>query len=231
MKKALLLLFISLYTLKVNAQKIELSVSANSGLFSFTGKSAENTSFIIAGGHNYTNNPYGTKNGLAYGLSANAKKVFANHYLLGLDFGYEMMSSKININRVSSSGSSTLPATGITNLNSQFLNLHPNLGFRFGQSKTTFDLTAGIDFGIILKSEEKGEATTTTGVIVNTTIDRKHLKTDIRPRLQLATNYQKLGIYAGYSYGLSNYREGITGGGTWEASSRVIRFGLSYRIK
>jgi len=238
MKKALLLLFISLYVLKVNAQKIELSVSANSGLFSFGGNSAKSSTFInasdVASQSGYTNNPYGTKNGLGYGLSVNAKNVMAKHLLLGLDVGYEAMNSKIDITGINSfgaGGSSNLPATGVTKLNTQFLNLHPNIGFRFGETITTFDLTAGIDFGIILKSEEKGEAITATGFTVNTNRDRKNLKTDIRPRLQLAANYQKFGIYAGYSYGLSNYMESITGGGTWEVSSKVVRFGLSYRIK
>lgn len=237
MKKLLILLIILSSLTNVYAQKIALSVAANSGLFSYRGVSAESSTFIltsdVASQMGYTNNPYGAKNGMAYGLSVNAKKVWAKHLLLGLDVGYEMMSSKIDITAIFTggpSGSSTLPATGETKLNTQFLNLHPNFGLRFGKSKTTFDLTTGLDFGLILKATEKGDATTASGVNVTTSRDRKNLKTAISPRLQLTANYQKLGIYAGYAYGLSNYRAGMIGGGAWEAKSRLIRFGLTYRI-
>lgn len=216
---------------------MEFAVAFDSGLFSFGGKSAESSTFIntsdVASQSGYTNNPYGTKNGLGYGVSVNAKNVFSKHYLLGLAVGYEAMNSKIDITGINSfgpTGSSNLPATGVTKLNTQFLNLHPNFGFRFGKSETTLDLTAGVDVGIILKATENGEAETTNGAIVTTGRDRKNIKTDLRPRLQLTANYQKFSIYAGYAHGLSNYLNRYVGG-SWEAKSRVARFGLSYRIK
>lgn len=238
MKKLLFTLFCSLFSLTQAFAQMEFAVAFNSSLFSFGGKSAESKSFInvsdVANQSGYTNNPYGTKNGLGYGVSLNAKNVIAKHFLLGLDVGYEMMSSKIDITGISTfgpSGSVNLPATGKTNLNTQFLNLHPNFGFRLGQSKTTFDLTAGMDVGFILAAKEKGEAGTTDGTNFTTDRDRKNLKTDLRPRLQLTANYEKFSVYAGYSYGLKNYMKGYVGGGPREVNSRAIRFGAAYRIK
>lgn len=219
MKKLLLTVCCCLFTLTQSFAQMEFAMSFNSGLFSFGGNSAESFTLInasdVASQSGYTNNPYGNKNGLGYGISFNAKNVFAKHFLLGLDVGYEAMNSKIDItsiNSFGSAGSSNLPATGVTKLNTQFLNLHPNLGFRIGQSKTTFDLTAGMDVGIILKATENGEAETTNGTSITTSRDRKNLKTDLRPRLQLAANYEKFSLYAGYSHGLSNYLSGYIGG-------------------
>jgi hypothetical protein len=237
MKKSLSILFFCLFISTQTFAQMEFAVSFNSSLFSFGGKAAESSSFInasdVATLSGYTNNPYGTKNGLGYGLSINSKRVFAKHFLLGLDAGYEMMRSKIDINGINSfgpSGSTTLPATGKTNLNTQFINLHPNLGFRFGGSSTTFDLTAGMDVGIVLDAKEKGKAETTNGGSITTNTDRKNLNTDLRPRLQLAANYQKFSAHAGYAYGLSNYRGRVMCGGAEEVQSRVIRFGVAYRI-
>lgn len=236
MKKLLFTLGCCLLMLTNSFAQMELAVNFNSGLFSFGGKSAESSSFInisdVATISNYTNNPYGTKNGLGYGVSVNAKQVFAKHFLLGLDVGYEAMNSRIDITNIASfgpPGSSNLTATGVTKLTTQFLNLHPNFGFRLGKSKTTFDLTAGVDVGIVLAAYESGKATLANGEKVTTDSDRKNIKTDLRPRLQLAANYEKFGIYAGYAHGLINYKQGYVGGSS-EVTSRVIRFGLSYRI-
>jgi hypothetical protein len=233
MKRIVLASLIFISTSSAFGQKTEFSVSLNSGLFSFAGPSAESTSFINANPTlviNYTNNPYGTKNGFSLGVSANAKRIVKGGFILGLDFGYERLSSKITIDRVAVT-STAEAAAGKTNLNFDFLNLNPNIGYRFNAAKTSFDLTGGFDFGFVLKANEKGEATTASGTTYITERDRKNLSTDIRPRVQLATNYDKFGVYVGYSYGLSNYMQGYIGGGTWETSSRLTRFGLSYRIK
>lgn len=238
MKKLLFTLFCFIFTLSQSFAQLEFGVAFNSSLFSFGGKSAESTSFInasdVANRSGYTNNPYGRKNGLGYGVSVNAKNVFAKHFILGLDAGYEMMSSKVEITAISTfrpTGSGNLPARGKTKLNTQFINLHPNFGFRMGQSKTTFDLTAGMDVGIILDAKEKGDAETADGEKISTNTDRKTLKTDLRPRLQLTANYEKFSVYTGYAYGLSNYMKGYVGGGPWEVNSRAVRFGVAYRIK
>lgn len=237
MKKVLLTFFCCLFTLTQTFAQTEFALAFNSSLFSFGGNGAQSSSFIntsdVASLSGYTNNPYGKKNGLGYGLSVNTKKVFAKHFILGLDVGYEVMRSKIMITGINSfgpAGSSTLPATGKTNLNTQFLNFQPNFGFRIGQSTTTFDLTAGMDVGIILDAKEKGQAKTTDGASITTTNDRKNINTDLRPRVQLAANYQKFTAHAGYAYGLSNYRGQVACGGGQEVQSRVVRFGVSYRI-
>ncbi len=236
MKKALPIL-ISLFCLtNVYAQKIELSIAANSGLFSFAGKSAESTSFINSGVDKslaYTNNPYGTRNGFSYGLSANAKTVIGKGLLLGLDLGYEKLSSETYITHVAyynGTTNSNIESNGKTNFNLHFLNIHPNFGYRF-DAKTTLDLTAGLDVGLVLNANEKSNARAKDGTDFSVDRERQTIGADIRPRVQLGINLNKFGIYGGYAHGLTNYMKGYIGGGPWEAKSRMIRFGVSYRIK
>jgi hypothetical protein len=73
----------------VYAQKIEFSVQANSGLFHFAGKSTTAESYIHQGPPkiaNYTNNPYGNKNGFGYGASLQGQFVKARLILPGYCF-------------------------------------------------------------------------------------------------------------------------------------------------
>lgn len=226
------LLFFSI----VSGQKIELNLSFNSGLFSFSGKSAQSSSFInysSSTNSGYTNNPYGSKNGPCYGVSANIKRVSKRGLIVGADLGYESLSSKVLINSVSDySGVITTgyDATGKTLLNYDFINLYPFIGKCFIAKAVSFDLTGGVEFGRCLSTKEKGNATATNGNKYATEVDRKTIKTDIRPRIQVSVNYQKAGIYFGYSYGLINYMEGYIGGIN-ESYSRLFRFGLTYQIK
>lgn len=72
--------------------KNEYSLNLNSGLFSFGGVSAEKNSIIFYYdgdllGHSYTNNPYGSKNGLCFGLSGTLKHISKRSLLPGLNWG------------------------------------------------------------------------------------------------------------------------------------------------
>src|ERR1700689_792756 len=83
------------------AQKTETSISFNSGLFSFSGQSAEGTTFInydATTKSGYTNNSYGSKNALCYGFSFQRKRIAGWNFILGYDLGYEVLRSKISIN-------------------------------------------------------------------------------------------------------------------------------------
>ncbi|HTN38033.1 MAG TPA: hypothetical protein VL053_13225, partial [Arachidicoccus sp.] len=73
----------------LTAQKAELRANFNTGLFSFGGKDAANTSWI--NNETATNNPYGRKSGLSYGLSLNVRKITPSRFLYGIDAGYEML--------------------------------------------------------------------------------------------------------------------------------------------
>ncbi|MFT3945447.1 MAG: hypothetical protein QM763_00620 [Agriterribacter sp.] len=219
-----------------HAQKTEFNASLNSGLFSFRGESASKSSifFIATGAENhYTNNPYGSKNGLSYGISAGIKRPAKNNLLIGLDAGYEMLRSKIIIDGISLStySSSIVQATGHTYLNSSFINLFPYGGYRFScRNNFYIDLTGGFDLGFCTNSREKSTATDPNGKKYEFSINRKTINTDIRTRIQITAHYKMIGIYAGYSAGLVNYKSGYVGGVN-EAYSRMLRFGTTFTIK
>lgn len=217
------------------AQQTEFRGALTSSLFSFTGPSAQASTFINYSDvqqRGYTNNPYGSRAGLGYGLALNVQRVTRQHLLFGFEVGSELLRSKIALNSIAgatSVGSYTYGATGHTYLNNTFLNFSPFLGYRIPARSLNFDLSAGFDLAYCLKAEEKGTATDFQGTTYETSVDRRNTSFDFRPRLQLAASYQSFGLFAGYSIGQVNYMSGYVGGPA-ECTSRLLRFGLSYRF-
>ena len=236
MQKTFLTLLLALFLTNVFGQKTEFRIAFNSGLFSFSGQSAEKYSQINFSDQTksgYTNNPYGSKGGICYGLSGNVKRITKKNLNLGFDLGFETLRSKVNITAINgNSGTSTYEysASGQTFLNYDFINLFPYIGQRLYIRKVSLDIVGGFDIAYCIKSTEKGNATATNGTKYTTSVDRKTINTDIRPRIQFSADYQKIGVYVGYSYGLTNYKSGYIGG-TNECYARLVRFGLTYRIR
>jgi hypothetical protein len=236
MKRIFLTIFIVSIFTTVFGQKTEYRLSFNSGLFSFTGKSAQPVSFINNAEHlniAYTNNPYGSAPGICYGFSGNLKRVSKSKFVFGFDLGYELLKSKIAIDYIAGyNGVATYQysAKGQTFLKFNFINLEPFAGYRFILKQVNLDITGGIDFGYCLNAHENGSATATNGTTYKTSLDRTTIKTDIRPRLQLSADYKKFGVYAGYSAGLVNYKSGYIGG-TNDCYSGLFRFGMTYQLK
>jgi hypothetical protein len=213
------------------AQKTAFKIAVNSGLFYFAGKSAAKTSVINYNRENYpayTNNPYGSKNALCYGLSANIEHVSKSNFLAGLDVGYECLRSKIEINGVSGYAGASA-ANGQTFLDYGFVNLYPFIGYRVKMQKTDFQINGGFDLAYCLSATERGSATAADGKKFTTLVDRKTINKDIRPRIEFSANYKKYGCYIGYSYGFANYQSGYIGGVN-ECYAHLIRFGLTYKI-
>lgn len=223
-------LFLLLISLSSKAQQLEIRASLNSGFYSYRGDGAESISRI--NGTTYTNNPYGSKGGLSYGFSLNARKVTKSNFIFGADLGYEMLRSKVKLEYFDVIGDIASDFEGRTYLNTSFINLFPYLGGRFNISEQAFDLIGGLDIAYVLNSREKGDAKSVDNAQfhIETSRDRKTINTDFRPRLQLSTDFDKIGLYVGYSYGLRNYRAGFTGTDV-DAYSRMWRVGLSYRLK
>ena len=212
------------------AQQLEVRASLNSGFYSYRGSGAESVSRI--NGTSYTNNPYGAKGGLSYGLSLNLRKVTKSNFIFGADLGYEMLRSKVKLDYFDVIGDIASHFEGRTYLNTSFINLFPYLGGRFNVNKQAFDLVGGLDIAHVLSAKEKGDAKSidNSQFHIQTSRDRKNMKMDLRPRIQLSTDFGKMGLYAGYAHGVRNYQTGLIGMDV-EAYSRIWRVGVTYRLK
>ncbi len=231
-KKILSSIAVSLALTVAHSQETEFQVQLNSGLFSFSGASADRSTFINASerlNHSYTNNPYGSRSGLSLGASANLKRVTKRNFLYGVDLGYEVLRSKVDIDAVFGDSATKIAANGRTFLNLHFINANPYLGYRSEIGRLPVDFMGGFDVGYCLAATEKGKATTIGGVSYEMSRDRSTIKVDVRPRLQVATRFNKFGCYAGYSFGLASYASGMIGGSK-DAFARFFRFGITYRI-
>ena len=237
MKQLLTVIILFLVFKNTSAQHSELRVSLSSGMFSFSGASALSVTSL-----NYYDltetaylNSYGSKSGLCYGFSLNVERVTTGNIILGIEAGYESLRSKVSINRIDGYDGTTTyqyDATGKGYQGHEFLNSYPFIGYRFVATNLFFDLTGGFDFGYTLRLKDKANATAVNGIkyTVSST-GFKDIRFDFRPRIQLAAYYGKTGIYFGYSYGLLNYEMWTKGGNNNEAFARLIRFGITYRIK
>ncbi len=238
MKKLFLFLFSICLLKSAFAQKTEFRVALNSGLFSYRGASSEGEAEINDYfGQVSLYNPYASKNGLSYGLSLNLERITKNNFIYGIDAGYEVLRSKINITHIFPycDPAACVPASYESKSNAfitlNFLNLNSFFGFRLNSKNISYDLTGGIDLALSLKSNAIGSGTATR-IRDNATynvngIEIKNISSDFRPRIQLAVNYKRYAVYVGYSYGLSNFLKNQNG----ESYSRLIRFGVSYKIK
>jgi hypothetical protein len=219
------------------AQRTETSLSFNSGLFSFSGQTAGSTTFVNydpTSKSGYTNNPYGSKNALCYGFSLASNRIARWNLILGIDAGYEVLRSKIMINQIAVFDGNTnnnYPAAGKSISNYAFLNFFPHIGYRIKIRNISFDFTGGFELAFNMKSWKTGSATTASGSMIQLSSDNNGSNLiDIRRRIQLAVNYKKISPYIGYSTGLLNYNTGKVGG-NYEAYSRMIRVGITYKIK
>ena len=114
-------------------QQRQFSFQLNSGLFSFGGSSASETSFFNVGDGNtisgYTNNPYGKNSSFSYGLGVQAQKITPKNFIYGLQLSYESLSSKLTIDNAYGEITWTVE-DGETVLTNNFINLFPSVGQR-----------------------------------------------------------------------------------------------------
>ncbi|MGZ3756098.1 MAG: hypothetical protein ACXVAY_16750 [Mucilaginibacter sp.] len=248
MKKLLLTTFLILSGIYVYAQKVELSVVANTGLFNYTGPSTATNSFITQSNDyngnsaNYTNNPYGNRKAWSYEVALQAQYVARSGFIIGLQTGYDILRSKTEITGVYPMYYYTglgnfyfiqpvpVAATGQSYLQDKFINLNPYLGYRFNLKKIQLDIMPGADIGFNISSYDKGKATSSYDMVYWTNLKRPNAPTDVRLKMGIAAYYKRFGVNANYAYGLTNYEKNMIGDAVYDAKSRLIRFGISYRI-
>ena len=242
-------LFLTLTALLIltgaNAQKVELSVLAGAGLFHYSGKSTTATSFILQGPNdqsNYTNNPYGNKNGVSYGGALQAQLVSKGGFIVGLQAGYDVLRSKVDINGVYQNTYPTeylpiaptqpFPAKGTSYLKNQLINISPYIGYRLNGKKISIDLMPGLDIAFSTKAYDKGSATTTASPATTYKTNREitNVPTDVRLKFGAALNYSRYVLTASYAHGVTNYESKMIGDAAYEAHNELIKLGIGYRI-
>jgi len=246
MKAILLTLFIFILSTQLFAQRIEISLQANSGLFHYSGNDAASTTFINEGGiSDYANNPYGNKNGFSYGGDVQAQYVSKSGFITGIQAGYEVLRSNVDIDEYNPSiitvftdatGAFQIPVKGQAFLQDQDININPYIGYRLDLKKIKIDIMPGMDIGINVNSYDKGSATATDGTVYKVDNKMSDAPIDLRLRFGIAAWFKRFGLTAGYAYGLTNFASNLdvnAGGGSTpapNAHSELIRFGISYRI-
>jgi hypothetical protein len=215
-------------------QQHQLSFQVSSGLFSFGGSSASETSFLnvsdVTTESGYTNNPYGKNSSFSYGVGIQYLKITPKNFMFGLQLSFESLSSKLTIENAYGEINWTVDE-GKTILTSNFINLFPSVGQRVKLFEgVDSDFLAGFDLGIGLSSTERYSLTTSQGNGMSGTNEREAPGIDFRPRIEFVNYYKSFGLSIGYSHGLTNYQAGMDGSNR-EAKSRYLRFGLSYRLK
>lgn len=245
MKKSLTFILL-LFPVLLFAQKAELSVFANGGLFNYTGIGTAQQSVIIvpvySNNPSYTANPYGSKRNFSYGGGLQFKMVFKPGIIAGLQGGYDVLKSRVDINIIGvyttnpafTSYAIYQPspnATGHTTLQSNYINLAPFIGYRVLNGKYKLDILPGLDIAYGLKSHENGTATMRSdGKVYTTDLNHPKPPNDIRLRLGIEAGFRKIAVMVSYAGGTRIQERQVNSYDDYKMHSRLLRFGLSYRL-
>jgi len=250
MNKLFLTLCCGLLLTQAYAQKIEIAVQANSGLFHYSGNGSTSRSSLNPGPDNqlHADNPYGNQNGFSYGADMQMQYVSKSGFITGLQAGYEILRSKMDADftmyylfgasgnyNIAGPAQAAPDASGKAFLQNQDININPYIGYRLHTKGTKIDLMPGIDIAYNISSNYNGSVTATDGSSVRK-IDYQLPKApaDVRLRFGVAASWSKFGFTASYSHGVTNYtsNQDFLGAAATNTSvkSELIRLGISYRI-
>ncbi|MCI1186618.1 hypothetical protein MON38_04250 [Hymenobacter sp. DH14] len=242
MKKHFLLLPLLALAVPAAAQRTEIIGRVGLGLFKFSGTGTEHTSFInysndFGEPNGYTNNPYSNRFGTGVSFGARAQHVGQKNGLLAFDLGYEWLRNRSTITQLyyspalTSSFRGAYSADGNTNLATRNVTAFLGLGHRFQVGTIEIDALAGPEAAYVFGFSEKGSGTYNGNL--NWAIeqrDRAFNRFDARLRADATAWYHRVGVNASYSYGFINYRGNQLGGNS-DASARILRLGLAYRLR
>ncbi|QJD77058.1 hypothetical protein [Spirosoma rhododendri] len=228
MQRILLVLFWVMGLGVAQGQHSEFSVQAGSGLFSFRGSGAVSQTGILLMAPGVMS-PYGRHSGLSYGLTGQWQQTSRSGLVLGVQAGYESLTSRAAILYVNGDFTSN-PANGNVRLRNQYVNLHPFVGKRFGTIRGGLDLTAGVDlaYGVASTGSILLDSDNTPGGYI-TAVDYNMPTVDVRPRVNLTGYYRSFGLNVGYSLGALSYTPSSRSDAT-QVYSQYWRAGISYRF-
>jgi hypothetical protein len=235
MRTAVFILFQFLLLPASYGQSLEYSVHLNSGLYSYAGNSSVSHTFVTERSNSndvYTNNPYGSNNAISYGLSAQIQRVTENDFFLGVQSGFEVLRSSVQVAQIFSHqySNSSVSVSGSTKLRLQNINVYPYWGYRLNIKGNDLDVQIGPEMGFILDSRELGEVQAKDGTTYTIENPESHPDMDVRLRASLSFHYKRWMFNSGYSFGVRNFKAGMVGGPVFTAFSRYLRLGIAYRI-
>ena len=135
------------------AQRTTFSVGLNSGISRFAGASAEKTTTSGTGG------PFcgcllreasylGDVPAITYGANLAVQHEFKNHFLLGLETGYENLRTRINVEQYQLDDMIFKTDNGYGITRNHFINIFPSAGYNFSLAENLdLSLRGGADFG------------------------------------------------------------------------------------
>jgi hypothetical protein len=245
MKKIIFIILLVSFIIRVNAQSLEFSVQAYSGMSHFTGNTTTHSTFLNtsatdphAGYPNGTGNIYTPDLGIALQLQYN----FKSGFLLGGQAAFEQFNNKVDINGVYEDQTYLAyqlapgpeAATGHVTDHDNYVNLTPYIGYRFVLNKVKLDVMPGFDIAIGVGGSETVNVKANDGTYYNkpNIANGGIPPSDVRARIGLAAYYLRYGIIASYSRGLKDYNSGeLSDSDLPPLHAELFRLGLSYRIR
>jgi hypothetical protein len=224
------LVFACLLHFHLHAQETEFRIRAGSGFFHYSGTgSVSSTALNVSAKNAYLNNPIGTASGFSYDLSGIVRRITRYRLLYGVEAGFLSVQSKVGVDEIWAAAPDGGPAEGQGWYRSNYINLHPFIGYRILLGKIPFDLSFGNELAFGLKTIETAEVRqTNTGKEFS--IDRER-GTTFRInslRIQLGVVLNRWGIDMGYSAGkpVDHHYTGLAR----DLRTDYLRIGFSYRI-
>ena len=240
MKYLLLALPATLMATQAFGQHIEYSARANAGFSGFRGSNATETTTIststVSGDESSRAvNPYGKHLGAGAGLSLRAQRVGKVGLLTAFDLGFDWMQARTAVNYISynsSAGSYDRTASGTVHLYTPSVTAFAGAGWRLGGEKLALDALVGPELAYVLNAKEMGDGQSAVNGGWSTDVSRAPAnRLDFRLRGDLTVWRNRVGLMASYSTGFANYQPATASIASPDASVRLIRVGLAYRLK
>jgi hypothetical protein len=221
-------------------QSIEFSGRATAGFSEFRGGTTTTTTPIVTTNDGTSEssrafNPYGKKMGVGFGVSVRAQRVGKAGLLTALDLGFDWMQARADVSSLyynTATSSSARTASGTVRLYTPAITAFGGVGWRLAGEKLALDALVGPELAYVFNAHEKGDGTAS--VNGNWTSDATRIpdsRLDFRLRGDLTVWRSRAGLTFSYSNGFANYQPATAATTSPDASVRLLRVGLAYRLK
>jgi hypothetical protein len=221
-------------------QTIEFSGRATAGFSEFRGGTTTTSTAVVTTNTGTAEssrafNPYGQKTGIGFGASVRAQRVGQAGLLTALDLGFDWMQARADVSSIyynSPTGSTTRTASGTVRLYTPALTAFGGVGWRLAGSKLALDALVGPELAYVFDAREKGDGSSAVnGSWSSDAIRTPANRLDFRLRGDLTVWRNRAGLTASYSNGFANYQPTNSSPTSPDASVRLLRVGLAYRLK